>query len=79
MRPCRGADALVLLPGCIRSRLPRLRIVRAAVRDHIERRVTDLLIVGHPARLNVRPPRVIDENTGGGSRLFQQRLPLLAE
>ena len=49
------------------------------LRDHVERRVTDLPIVGHPTRLHVRVPRFTCENTGCDTRIFQQRMPLLAE
>ena len=49
------------------------------LRDHVERRVTDLPIVGHPTRLHVRVPRFACDNTGCGTRIFQQRMPWLAE
>lgn len=49
------------------------------LRDHVERRVTDLPVVGHPTRLHVRVPRFICDNTGCQTRIFQQRMPQLAE
>lgn len=48
-------------------------------RDHGERRVTDLPIVGHPTRLHVRVPRFTCDSSGCSTRIFQQRLPALAE
>ena len=53
--------------------------VEGRLRDHVERRVTDLPIVGHPTRLHVRVPRFICENTACQVRIFQQRTPMLAE
>ena len=49
------------------------------LRDHIERKVTDLPIVGHPTRLHVRVPRFTCDNTECATRIFQQRMPDLAE
>ena len=49
------------------------------LRDHAERRVTDLPIVGHPTRLHVRVPRFVCDNTDCEVRIFQQRMPALAE
>ena len=49
------------------------------LRDHVERRVTDLPIVGHPTRLHVWVPRFICDNSGCATRIFQQRMPALAE
>jgi transposase len=48
-------------------------------RDHVERRVTDLPIVGHPTKLHVRVPRFTCDNTECTTRIFQERTPLLAE
>uniref|UniRef100_UPI00190F4DE5 transposase family protein n=1 Tax=Dietzia lutea TaxID=546160 RepID=UPI00190F4DE5 len=42
--------------------------VAGRLRDHVERRVTDLPIVGHPTRLHVRVPRFICENAECGTR-----------
>ena len=53
--------------------------VGGRLRDHVERKVTDLPIVGHPTRLHVRVPRFICGNTDCGTRIFQQRMPFLAE
>ena len=49
------------------------------LRDHVQRKVTDLPIVGHPTRLHVRVPRLTCDNDGCGTRIFQQRMPALAE
>jgi len=49
------------------------------LRDHVERRVTDLPIIGHPTRLHVRVSRFTCGNTGCDTRIFQQRMPRLAE
>ena len=53
--------------------------VAGRLRDHVERRVTDLPIVGHPTRLHARVPRFICENTACEVWIFQQRTPMLAE
>ena len=53
--------------------------VAGRLRVHVERRVTDLPIVGHPTRPHVRVPRFICENTACEVRIFQQRTPMLAE
>lgn len=53
--------------------------VAGRLRDHVERKVTDLPIVGHPTRLHVRVPRFTCDNTGCETRIFQQLMPLLAE
>src|SRR5699024_4750526 len=52
---------------------------RARLRDHVQRKVTDLPIVGHPTRLHVRVPRFTCDNTECETRIFQQRMPALAE
>lgn len=52
--------------------------LRARRADHVERRVTDVLIVGHPNRLHVRVPRFSCENADCEARIFQQRMPVLA-
>ena len=49
------------------------------LQDHVERRVTGLSIVGHPTKLHVRVPRFTCGNAGCDTRIFQQRMPLLAE
>ncbi|WP_256821615.1 transposase family protein, partial [Dietzia sp. Die43] len=49
------------------------------LRDHVQRKVTDLPIVGHPTRLHVRVPRFVCDNDDCGTRIFQQRMPALAE
>ena len=49
------------------------------LRDHVERRVTDLPIIGHPTRLHVRVPRFTCDNTECATRIFQQRIPALVE
>ena len=53
--------------------------VAGRLRDHVERKVTDLPIVGHPTRLHVRVPRFTCANTACEVRIFQQRTPMLAE
>ena len=40
------------------------------LRDHVQRRVTDLPIVGHPNRLHVRVPRFTCQNTERATRIF---------
>lgn len=52
--------------------------VAGRLRDHVERRVTDLPIVGHPTKLHVRVPRFTCANTVCARRIFQQRMPALA-
>ena len=49
------------------------------LRDHVEQRVTDLPIVGHPTRLHVRVPSFTGDSPECDTRIFQQRMPLLAE
>ena len=49
------------------------------LRDHVQRKVTDLPIVGHPTRLHVRVPRFTCDNIECETRIFQQRMPALAE
>ena len=49
------------------------------LRDRVQRRVADLTIVGHPARLHVLVPRFNCDNDDCGARIFQQRMPALAE
>ncbi|WP_346010054.1 transposase family protein [Dietzia sp. Alg238-R159] len=53
--------------------------VAGRLRDHVERKVTGFPLVGHPTRLHVRVPRFICDNSDCDTRIFQQRLPLLAE
>jgi transposase len=53
--------------------------IAGRLRDHVERKVTDLPIVGHPTKLHVRVPRFICDNHDCETRIFQQRMPLLAE
>lgn len=53
--------------------------VAGRLRDHGERRVADLPIVGHSTRLHVRVPPFTCENTACEVRIFQQRTPMLAE
>ncbi|KHJ73363.1 ISL3 family transposase, partial [Rhodococcus sp. Chr-9] len=53
--------------------------VAGRLRDHVERKVTDLPIVGHPTRLNIRVPRFTCDNTECHTTIFQQRMPELAE
>lgn len=53
--------------------------VAGRLRDHVERRVTDLPIVGHPTRLHVRVPRFTCDDAGCDTRVFQLRMPTLAE
>ena len=48
-------------------------------RDHVERRVTDLPIVGHPTRLHLRVSCFTCGNGDCTTRIFQQRMPSLAE
>src|SRR5699024_2749191 len=49
------------------------------LRDHIERKVTDLPIGGHPTALHVRVPRLPCDTTESATRHVQQRMPDLAE
>jgi transposase len=49
------------------------------LRDHVQRKVTDLPIVGHPTRLHVRVPRFTCDNIECETRIFQQRMPALAK
>ena len=49
------------------------------LRDHVERELTDLPIVGHPTKLHVCLPRFICENAECETRIFQQRMPQMAE
>ena len=49
------------------------------LRDHVQRKVTDLPIVGHPTRLHVRVPCFTCDNIECETRIFQQRMPALAE
>ena len=49
------------------------------LRDHIERKLTDLPIVGHPTKLHVRLPRFICDNPECATRIFQQRMPQMAK
>ena len=49
------------------------------LRDHVERKVTDLPIVGHPTRLHVRVPRFTCDNTECDTTIFQQRMSALAD
>lgn len=49
------------------------------LRDHVERRLTDLPIVGHPTKLHVRLPRFVCDNPACETKIFQLRLPKLAE
>ncbi|MGI9588945.1 transposase family protein [Dietzia sp. Alg238-R159] len=39
------------------------------LRDHVERKVTDLPIVGHPPRLHVRVPRFNCDHSGCETRI----------
>ncbi|WP_245847710.1 transposase family protein [Dietzia natronolimnaea] len=49
------------------------------MRDRVERKVTDLPIVGHPTILHVRVRRFTCDNSEYTTRIFQQRTPALAE
>lgn len=53
--------------------------IAGRLRDHVERVVTDVPIVGHPTKLHVRTPRFSCSNPECELRIFQQRMPLLAE
>ena len=44
------------------------------LRDHVERVLTDLPVVGHPTRLRVRVPRFICGNQDCAVKIFRQRL-----
>lgn len=51
---------------------------RGALRDHVERVLTDLPVVGHPTRLRVRVPRFICGNDGCAVMIFRQRMDRVA-
>lgn len=48
------------------------------LRDHVERILTDVPVVGHPTRLRVRAPRFTCENTACEHTIFRQRLDQVA-
>ncbi|MCD2158355.1 transposase family protein, partial [Rhodococcus cerastii] len=48
------------------------------LRDHIDRVLTDLPVVGHPTRLNIRIPRFTCEDPGCRQAIFRQRLDKVA-
>jgi hypothetical protein len=49
------------------------------VRDHIERRLTDLPIAGHPSLLHVRVPRLICVNDDCEVTIFRASIPQAAD
>ena len=53
--------------------------VAGTLRDHVERKVTDLPIVGYPTKLQIRVPRFTCNNAECELKIFQQRMPLLAQ
>lgn len=48
------------------------------LRDHIDRILTDLPVVGHPTRLNIRIPRFTCEDPDCRQTIFRQRLDRVA-
>ncbi|WP_109559622.1 ISL3 family transposase, partial [Mycolicibacter algericus] len=48
------------------------------LRDHVERVLTDLPVVGHPTRLRVRVPRFTCGNDGCAVTIFRQRIDRVA-
>lgn len=48
------------------------------LRDHIERPLTDLPVVGHPTRILIRTPRFTCENPGCVTTIFRQRMNSVA-
>ncbi|WP_207567968.1 transposase family protein [Mycolicibacter engbaekii] len=44
------------------------------LRDHVERVLTDLPVVGHPTRLRVRLPRFVCSNVRCAVTVFRQRM-----
>lgn len=49
------------------------------VREHIERRLTDLPIAGHPSLLHVRVPRLICVNDHCEVTIFRASIPQAAD
>lgn len=49
------------------------------LRDHVERILTDLPVVGHPTRLRVRLPRFLCTDEGCTVTIFRQRIDGVAE
>ena len=45
------------------------------VRDHVERRLADLAIAGHPSLLHVRVPRLVCTNDDCPVRVFRAMIP----
>lgn len=56
-------------PGCGRA---------GRLRDHVERVVTDLPVVGHPTRLHLRVPRFTCANDECEATIFRQRMDRVA-
>ena len=49
------------------------------VRDHVERRLTDLPIAGHPSVLHVRVPRLVCGNDDCNVAIFRASIPQAAD
>ena len=49
------------------------------VRDHVERRLTDLPIAGHPSVLHVRVPRAVCGNDDCNVAIFRASIPQAAD
>jgi transposase len=52
--------------------------VPGRVRDHVDRELTDLPVVGHPTRLHLRVPRYLCETAGCENRVFRARIDHVA-
>jgi transposase len=62
---CRPSSIDATCPGCGRG---------CKIRDHVERRLTDLPIAGHPSLLHVHVPRLICDNDACQVGIFRMRL-----
>lgn len=63
---CHPVTISCLCPGCGRQ---------CRVRDHVERRLTDLPIAGHPSILHVRVPRMVCTNDDCELTIFRAPIP----
>src|SRR5690606_30778181 len=62
---CQVLDPRKVCPGCGRP---------GRLRDHVDREVADLPIVGHPTRLHLRVPRYACENGACAQAIFRADL-----
>jgi transposase len=67
---CHPVSVSTTCPGCGRD---------CQVRDHVERRLTDLPIAGHPIVLHVRVPRLVCGNDDCPVTVFQAPIPQAAD